>query len=138
MFYLTEEDYSSVIDTGILNLFLEKGSNPERGEEMAKGYIYSNLRQRFDLDAEFAREGTARNLTLLRWMLYISVYNLYNTVQDLEIPERITKNYDDARKEITAVAAGKMPTDLIPILESGKAKTTFRWGSSPKRTHSPY
>lgn len=136
--FLTQEDYSSVIDTAILQLFISKGSDTAQCENMAKGYIYSNLRQRFDLDTEFTREGSARNLTLLRWMLYISVYNLYNTVQDLEIPERVTKNYDDARKEIMSVAAGKTGTDLTAILSAGKPKTTFRWGSSPKRTHSPY
>jgi hypothetical protein len=140
MTFLTNEDLYTAIDKDVFNMLIEKvPTRLEDSEATARGYISGNLGSRYNLQNEFAKSGGARNATLVRWMIYLTVYYLYNTVQDLDIPERVTKNYDDVRKEIEKIVAGKMATDLTPITgEDGKPKTIFHWGSSQKRTHNPY
>lgn len=139
MDFLQQTDYNSFINPQLLNMLLEGDMNKlEDSEEMAAGYITSNLSARYNLTIEFSKTGSSRNKTLVRWMLSLSVYFLHNTVPDTDIPERVAKNYDDARKEIEAVASGKAATDLTSILAEGKVKTRFRWGSSPKRSHNPF
>lgn len=139
MDFLQQSDYNSFINPQLLNMLLEGDiGRLEDAEDMASGYINSNLSARYNLTTEFSRSAGGRNKTLVRWMLSLSVYYLHNTVADTDIPERVAKNYDDVRKEIEAVASGKMATDLIPLQQDGKVKTRFRWGSSPKRSHNPF
>lgn len=139
MKFLEQSDYRTFINQDLLNMLLSGDMEKlEEAEGYAAGYILSNLSARYDTLLEFSRTGAARNQTLVRWMLSLSVYFLHNTVADTDIPERVAKNYDDARREIEAVASGKCATDLLPLRTAGKAKTRFRWGSSAKRSHNPF
>lgn len=140
MDFLDQKDYKTFIHTQILNQVLEGDTGKlDDSEALAEGYITGKLREKYDLKREFGKSGASRNQTLIRWMLSLSVYYLHNTVADIDIPERVIKNYDDARKEINAVAMGKESTDLERIKTSGgRVKTRFRWGSKPKRSHNPY
>lgn len=137
--FISVEDYSSFINTGILNKITGGDENKIfNAEELAIGHVRSKLGERFDIDAELRKTGNGRNQTLLKWILSISVYHVYNTIPDVDIPERVDKNHDVALAEIDKVASGKSPTDLIQLTRSGVKKTLFRWGSAPKRSHSPF
>lgn len=139
MNFLQQSDYRTFINPELLSMLLAGDIDKlEEAEGYAYGFIMSSLAQRYNMQAEFSRTGAARNQTLVRWMLSLSVYFLHNTVADTDIPERVAKNYDDVRKEIGAVASGKMATDLLPVQNDGKIKTRFRWGSNPKRSHNPF
>lgn len=139
MNFLEQSDYRTFINPELLSMLLAGDIDKlEESEGYAYGFVVSNLSARYNMQTEFSRTGTARNQTLVRWMLSLSVYFLHNTVADTDIPERVAKNYDDVRKEIEAVASGKMATDLLPLQVDGKTKTRFRWGSSPKRSHNPF
>lgn len=139
MNFLQQSDYRTFINPELLSMLLAGDIDKlEEAEGHAYGFIMSSLAQRYNMQAEFSRTGVARNQTLVRWMLSLSVYFLHNTVADTDIPERVAKNYDDVRKEIGAVASGNMATDLLPVRNDGKIKTRFRWGSSPKRSHNPF
>lgn len=139
MGFLQQTDYKTFINAQLLNRLLSgDGDKLNDSEDMAEGYIYGKLSSLYNIREEFARSGSDRNSTLIRWMLCLSVYYLHNTVADTDIPERVAKNYDDARKEINAVAQGKESTDIMPLTVGGKTKTRFRRGSSPKRSHNPY
>lgn len=140
MDFLQSEDYNSFINQQLLNMLIEgDGDKIVNAENMAYGFIIDCLAQRYNMRTEFSKIGANRNATLVRWMLSLSVYFLHNTVPDTDIPERVAKNYDDARKEIIGIAEGKGATSLAPLVTTdGKAKTRFRWGSSPKRSHNPF
>ena len=139
MNFLQQSDYRTFINPELLSMLLAGDVDKlEESEGYAYGFIMSNLAARYNMQTEFSRSGAARNQTLVRWMLSLSVYFLHNTVADTDIPERVAKNYDDVRREIEAVASGKAATDLLPLRKDGKVKTRFRWGSSPKRSHNPF
>ena len=106
---------------------------------MAYGYISEKLSGRYQIGKELLQEGENRNASMLRWMTVLTVYFLYQSVPDDDIPERVRLNYEDVLKEIDRVASGKDNSTLIPVLDqSGKPRTSFRWTSSPRRSHNPF
>jgi hypothetical protein len=108
-------------------------------EKMAYGYIYEKLSARYQIHQELSKNSEARNSAFVRWMTILAVYYLYQSVPDDDIPERVRINYEDVLKEIDRVAAGKDNCTLSPVLDSfGKPKTSFRWSSSPRRSHNPF
>lgn len=139
MTFLVDSDFSSFVSSDMLTaITTDQPVKMDECEKMAKGYINGYMTSRFDIAAELAKTGADRNDTLIRWMLSLSVYFLFNSLPDTEIPDRITKNYDDACKEITEVSSGKRQSDIQRIEEGGTTKTVFRWGSAPKRSHDPF
>lgn len=118
--FLTEADYATFINSHTLNLFR---ANLPSAEDMAYSFVSSSLGARFDLNTEFARQDGERNSTLVRWIVSMSVYFLHNSIADSDIPERVEKNYDDARSEILKVSGGRLATDLTPLTnDKGVAK----------------
>ena len=108
-------------------------------QTMAYGYISEKLSGRYQIGKELLQEGENRNASMLRWMTVLTVYFLYQSVPDDDIPERVRLNYEDVLKEIDRVASGKDNSTLIPVLDhSGKPRTSFRWTSSPRRSHNPF
>lgn len=108
-------------------------------QAMAYGYISEKLSGRYQIGKELLQEGENRNASMLRWMTVLTVYFLYQSVPDDDIPERVRLNYEDVLKEIDRVASGKDNSTLIPVLDqSGKPRTSFRWTSSPRRSHNPF
>lgn len=106
---------------------------------MAFGYIREKLSAKYHIDTELSERGDYRNPSLVRWMTILSVYYLYQSVPDDEIPERVRMNYEDVIREIDRVASGKDNCSLSPVLcADGKVKTHFRWTSSTRRTHNPF
>ena len=139
MQFLTQSDFTSYMNEGLLNkVIMGNTARLSEAERMARGFIESNLGALYNLVAEFGRAGESRNLTLVRWMLCLSTYHVYNLVPDQEIPERVDKNYNDARDEIMRIAAGKGASDLTPLVVNGQRKTIFRWNASPRRSHNPF
>lgn len=146
MIFLKFEDFDTFINKRAFDSLIKSDITDENGvsqklndsERLAYGDIQSNLSARYDINYELGMTDEARNATLIKWMLSLTVYYLHNTVADIDIPERVIKNYDDARKDIAALASGKISSNLKTLMVEGKAKTKFRWGSSPKRNHSPY
>ena len=140
MRFLTEQDFSAGVNTQILNqIICGETFRLEDAENIALSHIRSKLGERYNLVRELSLSGEARNRNLIRWTLAIAIYHLYNTVPDLESPERVRQNYSDALKEIAAISSGKEGTDLVKLTEtSGQKKTRFRWGSKPRRSHNPF
>lgn len=139
MTFLVDSDFSSFVSSDMLTaITTDQPVKMDECEKMAKGYINGYMTSRFNVAAELSKTGADRNDTLIRWMLSLSVYFLFNSLPDTEIPDRITKNYDDACKEIAEVSSGKRQSDILRIEEGGTTKTVFRWGSAPKRSHDPF
>jgi phage gp36-like protein len=140
MNFLIREDFENNINSSILEQIIGTDvSKLDTAEKNALAQISSKLSGRFDIQQESSMSGDARNSNLIRWAVAISVYAIYNTIPDQDIPERVRDNYTDSIKEIANIAAGKEGSDLLRITSSdGKSKTKFRWGSSTKRTHNPF
>lgn len=108
-------------------------------ENMAQSMITDACGSKYNLSIEFAKTGESRNHTLRRWMLSLAAYFIYHDIADVDIPERIIKDYDDVRLELSQIAAGKRDVDFVRLVdESGYERTSFLSGSESQRTHNIY
>lgn len=137
MDFLTEKDLKGSVSTVVLNRLRGEGDeNLNEAEQLAISEL-ATLRGRFDIDAELGKAETQRNLEMLRMMVSITVFFLYNTVIDDEIPERVDSNYKKEIKDIRAISSGKMHTTLTPLkLSDGSSKSKFRSGGDAPRNNS--
>lgn len=141
MIYLTEGDFVAKISDNILEQILD-GNNTilDEAEQSATAIIQDAFAEKYDLDAEFAKTVTDRHKNLLRWMLNLTLYFLYERVHDNQVPDRVVKNYDDTVSEIKSIEQGKRNTSLLKLIREDNARkeTNFRWGSNTKKEHNPF
>lgn len=64
-------------------------------QTMAYGYISEKLSGRYQIAKELSKEGENRNAAMVRWMTVLTLYFLYQSIPDDEIPERVRLNYED-------------------------------------------
>lgn len=138
--FLTEADFKGVLGATVL-LGL-KGTNSENlidSESLAISEL-DPLQGKFDITNMLATSGTSRHKVLVRILVNITAYYLYNTVPDDEIPQRIVDNWKKELQLIKDLAAGKASSTLVVLTDddTGEAVLTFRWGSNKKRTHDLY
>ena len=136
--FINKQDFKSKINLEILEQILEgDDSLIEDAETTAQAIVVDALCKQYDLSAEWDKTGKDRNRRLLNWMLNMMAYFLYGGIPDNEIPERITKDYDDTRKELKLVEDAKIAVNLPHLVDdTGRTKTKFAWGSLPPRQHS--
>ena len=107
--------------------------------EIAVGVVNDALYSRYNTELIFAKVGNDRHKQVVRWVIVLSLYYLYERLPDKLVPERIVKNYDDTIALLTDIEDAKKSTNL-PLLASTDNGivtpfTKFRWGSIPPRTH---
>jgi phage gp36-like protein len=138
--FLTKDDYKGWLSTDLLDQITGGDDTAlDNPELMAEQRIKDATLAKYNTDAEFAKSGSSRNRTLLRWMLSIACYFIYHDIADDDIPARVIKDYDDCVAELEKVAAGKLSVDFDRLTETdGTTTTLFKYGSDTARSHSPY
>lgn len=134
MQFLTENDFNGIIGGNTLtSLRGAADANLVTAEQLAITEL-DPLRAKFDIAAELAKTGSNRNGLMIRLMVHITAYYLFNTVDDVDIPERITENYKTQIQAIAKIASGSMESTLTPLFdESGVQKTSYRFGGDTLR-----
>ena len=141
MVFLTQDDFKLKLSTDILNQIIQlNNSILDDGELQAIAMVEDDLSPNFDTEIELAKTGDDRHKNLIRWILNLTLYFVYERIPDDQVPERVVKNYDDTVKELEMIARGKKNTTLERVTDSetNETHTTFRAGSNPMRGHEPY
>lgn len=126
MAFITTSDLSGSISTNMLNQLIAAGANFANCLTTAISEL-APLRTNFKIDAELDKSDSNRNDELLRIVVAITTYYLFNTVEDDAIPQRVIDNYNKAIKDIKAIADGKQGTTIERIVdENGTSKTSIR------------
>ena len=135
--FITEADFKGILGTSVIAGL--KGLNSENLIESELRAIseLDPLKAKFNLDALLSAGGTERHPVLIRILVHITAYYLYNTVPDDEIPQRIVDNWKKELQLIKDLASGKASSTLeVKANEiTGELVTSFRWGSNKKRSH---
>lgn len=138
--FIKETDFKGILGANVLASL--KGANSENLIESERLSIseLDPLRGKIDLDNELAKADDARHPVLVRMLVNITAYYLYNTVPDDEIPQRIVDNWKKELQLIKDIASGKVNSTLesVTSAETGEKVTHFRWGSNKKRSHDLY
>jgi len=96
-------------------------------------YPYYDTQQIFINDAGISEEDL-RHQQVVRWVMNLIMYYLYERIPDKLVPDRIIKNYDDTMSLLMDISDGKKSVDLPRLTDSeGSTITKFRWGSQEQR-----
>ena len=135
MDFLKSEDFNGIIGANTLSdLRGVDDANLNTAEQLAVSEL-DPLRANFDIDGELAKTNAARSDLLVRILVHITAYYLFNKIEDDDIPERINDNYNNQIKLIEKIAAGKMSTTLDALTdeETGLTKSKYRFGGDTPR-----
>lgn len=141
MTFLTIADFTLKLSEDIRNQITDSDDTIlDDAEIQATAIIQDAFFDKYDLNAEFAKAGSSRHKNLVRWMLNLTVYFIYERVPDVQVPERVVKNYNDTLTELERIETGKRNTSLQKLdnEKTGRPETNFRWGSNTKRSHDLY
>ena len=97
-------------------------------------YVQSRLSVKYDMEAEFAKTGAARNNLLLKFTKDIAIYYLYDLPET--IPDKRTKAYNDAVAFFDDVGRGRtILAGIPPAPENSESANagTVSFGSEEKR-----
>ncbi len=134
MQFLTVTDFTGIIGTNTLtSLRGTADANLDTSEGLAISEL-DPLRANFDITAELAKTGTGRNSLMIRLLVHITAYYLFNTVDDNDIPERIVDNYKMQITDIQKISTGKLSCTLDTLLDDDEyPKSNYRFGSNTPR-----
>lgn len=154
--YVVKKDYAGRISHELLIMILSDTNATEteileQASTTAEGMLQSMAGVLYDIDPELVKTGSDRNGMLLKYAKDIATYELYQRIDDYQVPEKVIKNYNDAIDTLEKIAQGKVPLNL-PLKDgdagggtgsgSGEDANTqgrglLRIGSQTKRTHRP-
>ncbi len=118
--YLQKIDYKTRINTNLLDIIIKDvltdtgESLLEAVDKMATDTITTKAGLLYDVAPEFAKTGITRNYMIVSLALCIAVYEIYQRIDDNDVPTKVIKNYDDAMEELERIAKGNSPLNLPP------------------------
>ncbi len=135
--FIVKDDYVASIRTERLDQILDQDDTIlELAESTAVAEIKHALSANYDTDAIFANTSDARDKSVLKWCVDLSLGYLYERIPDDMTPEHIERNFDNTIKLLDDIAKGKRQADLPRKLdENSEELTRRRWGSYPARSH---
>lgn len=136
--FITMQDYDASIHSEILGrLTRDDVSIVEICEDRAIAEMRGYLGVRYDVDAIFSTEGTARNQLILMMAIDITVYHLFCIHNPKNLSQMRKDRYERAVEWLKQVAAFKITIDGTPLLQNEELKANSPWlmTSNPKRTN---
>lgn len=135
MQFLKTTDFKGIIGVNTINSL--KGADDENlntAEDLALSEL-DPLYANYDIPSELNKTNGERNDMLVRMLVHITVYYLFNSVEDMDIPERVDENYRNQIKNIKDISTGKLSCTLTPLIndETGLPKSNYRWGGDAPR-----
>ena len=155
--YIVKADYKTRINADLLERILSDAqATPaqilEAISKVAEDTVSSYAGVLYDIAPELLKTATARNHLVMTWALNIATYEMYQRIDDEQVPEKVIKNYDDTVDDLQKLSMGKFPLNLPPKPkestgtgsgEGGPEDTLtdgaglLRMGSQKKRSHMP-
>lgn len=137
--FVTEEDYLPYIKDSNLQRMIEADDTIRLdAEATAEAVIRDALAARYDADAVFAAAGNDRSRQIVRWVVVLALYYMYERLPANVMPARVKDNYQEVMGFLKDLEDGKKPM-VLPQKnddDTGLPITKFRGGSVlPKRTH---
>lgn len=127
--YIEQRTFEQVTENN--NVFINDA------EDTAIVIIKDALYQYYKVDDIFLLIGTNRPRQVVRWVIVLAVYFLYERIPDAATPQRVIDNYKEVMETLDKIAIGKKSINLPASLktDSSEPTTRFRWGSETKRSH---
>jgi hypothetical protein len=134
MTFLTDTDFKGILGSNTLSAL--RGTDDE-DIDTAESHAISELsvlEGNYNITSDLAASDDARNVELIRILVHLTAYYLYNTSEAIDIPDRIDTNYSNIRRDLAKIASGSLHTTLTPLYDSeSKAKSNYRFGGDAPR-----
>jgi hypothetical protein len=139
MVYLTDEDFTPIIRDAFLTELID--DNPgilSTAEMQAMSLIENYLHELYDMPVIWAQTGTDRNGHLVRMLVSIIRYDLYQRLPKggFGTPADVSADKTDAMDWLKLVCAGKLSANLARKIVNGVASTRTRFGSDVRQNWS--
>lgn len=137
--YIQQEDFKGRISNELLEMSIEEDGDilqyvSKAAQDSLKGY----LGHLYDISAELELTGLDRNFQLLSWALSIAVYHIFLRLADVDIPEKVKKDYDECLGDLENISKGKFTLNLPALPDQdpqGQGEGLRRMGSVAPRSH---
>ena len=132
--YITIEELKEGIHAEALTA-ITRGDDNKAGQaiEDAMAMVRSFLCVRYDIDAEYAKSGNARDGRTVKLVRDIAIYYCYEGSSPVNMPETRQKAYDDAIKFLESVQAEKAAMPGLARLDGAKGSNYVKYGGNRKR-----
>lgn len=136
MLFLTEPDFTPIIRDAFLQQVLDEDSSILATAEMqAMSTVEGYLFELYDMPAIWACSGAQRNAHLVRLMIGIIRYDLYQRLPKggFGTPSDVASDRSEAMDWLKLVCTGKLSANLPRKVVGGQPTTRTRWGSDPRQ-----
>ena len=136
MAFISEDDFKvRITDNRLQQLINSDTTILTDSIDTAIDNVVQCLSHRYDIQTELTKTDDERNKTLIRWIVSIAIYLLYDRAINLQKPKSVEDNYIEATTWLADIEAGKRNVTLTTINQADNTPVTIRkWTSQPKRT----
>ncbi len=139
MAFIYKTDLLSYIDESTVNQLTDNtDSYVEDAILSAQDRIFEKISPRFDLAVEFAMVGAARNRSLLKHCVSLSIYYLFQRLYTDILPEGRVEAMSEAEKWLNDTYEGKIQVSLTKNNETKQTGWPLKWGSELKKGSANY
>lgn len=132
--YITVEELTDGIHAESLTA-ITRGDNSKATQaiEDAMAMVRSYICVRYDIEAEYAKTGAARDGMTVKLVRDIAIYYCYEGSSPVNMPETREKAYDDAIAFLKSVQAEKAAMPGLARLVGSKGSNYVKFGGNRKR-----
>lgn len=132
--YITVEELTDGIHAESLTA-ITRGDNSKATKAIddAMAMVRSYLCVRYDIEAEYAKTGNARDGMTVKLVRDIAIYYCYEGSSPVNMPETREKAYDDAIAFLKSVQAEKAAMPGLARLNGSKGSNYVKYGGNRKR-----
>lgn len=132
--YITVEELTEGIHAESLTA-ITRGDNSKATKAIddAMAMVRSYLCVRYDIEAEYAKTGAARDGMTVKLVRDIAIYYCYEGSSPVNMPETREKAYDDAIAFLKSVQAEKAAMPGLLRLDGSRGSNYVKFGGNRKR-----
>lgn len=134
--YLDKSDIEAGIQPEILSVISRSDDNINTAIKEAVAEVGSYLRARYDIDSEFLKTGSARNILVVKWVRDIAIYNIYVRSNPVNMPEAQENTYKNIISSLVKVQSEKSSIEgMDRISDEVSGSSYLKYGGNPKRNN---
>lgn len=132
--YITVEELTDGIHAESLTA-ITRGDNSKAAQaiEDAMATVRSYICVRYDIEAEYAKTGAARDGMTVKLVRDIAIYYCYEGSSPINMPETRKDAYDNAVRFLERVQAEKAAMPGLDRLDGSKGSNYVKFGGNRKR-----
>lgn len=132
--YIDYSDLQTGINSETLSVITRNQANASQAIKEAEAEVRTYLCVRYDIDAEFKKQGDARDATVFRLVRDIALYRCYAISNPTSMPEIRRQNYEDAITLLKNIQGERASLPGLTRLDSGSQGSNYvKFGGNKKR-----